>query len=326
MHGTVPFPTPGADRRRPQSGAGGRTARRVGAGTTALAVLLLWTVPAGAGTTGSDGPGGTVSVGAGSGTGGDGSPGQGPGSGGPPPAAPWTCVSTYLTLNNEGGAPPGGPQPGAWYSVTCIDRSTGAQTTQTLWLTSAAPPPTPPVDPHQLALRAERSMVLPAPTVRTDPAGTTLVNLATWLWVAPSVWRSQSVTATAGTVSATAVARPAAVAWATGDGSEAVCAGPGTPYDPGRPAVAQSTTCSHVYLRSSAGQPAPDGRPDQGAFRVTASIVWAVSWTAQGAPGGGRLPDLVTSASTPLRVAQVESVNAVPLSWPGGRPALEAVR
>lgn len=210
--------------------------------------------------------------------------------------------------------------------MTCIDRSTGAQTTQTLWITSTAPPPTPAVDPHQLALRAERSMVLPAPTLRTDPAGTTLVNLATWLWITPAVWQAQSVTATAGTVSATAVARPAAVTWATGDGSESVCAGPGTAYDPGRPAVAQSTACSHVYLRSSAGQPAPDGLPDQGAFRVTASIVWAVSWTARGAPGGGRLPDLVTSSSTALRVVQVESVNAVPLSWPAVRPVAEATR
>ena len=123
---------------------------------------------------GDDGPGGTVSVGAGSGSSSGGSPGV-PGSGGQGGgASPWTCTYTLLTLNNQTQAP-GGPTPGAWYSVTCVDSTTGAETTQTEWIPNQATAGAPPVDPYSLALQAERSIVLPDPVIETDPV-TSVVN------------------------------------------------------------------------------------------------------------------------------------------------------
>ncbi len=272
---------------------------------------------AGADSTGAGAGGGTVTVGAGSGGGSggsggvSGSPGATP-TGGGGAGSPWSCTYTYLALNNQGGFPPGGPQPGAWYSVTCVDAATAVQVTQTVWVTGSAPAGTPEVDPRTLALQAENSINLPQPTVHLDPSGTSVVGLATWLWIDPAIWHDESVTATSGPVSATAVARPVAVRWTSGDGGEVVCQGPGTAYAPWLPAAWQTTECAHEYLQTSAGQPTLDGNPDHGTFVVTATVEWAVTWTSVGVAGGGALPDLLTSGAALLRVVQVESVNTVP--------------
>jgi hypothetical protein len=118
------------------------------------------------------------------------------------------------------------------------------------------------------------------------------------------------VTASAGTVSATAVATPESVTWQMGDDDVVVCIGPGEPFEVGLPVVAQRTACSFTYRTSSLGQPSPDGNPNDAAYTVRATITWNVSWTAQGAPGQGILPPLATSAESTLRVVQVESVNS----------------
>ena len=281
-----------------------------------VVVVDPWAGPAGAdtGSAGAGSGGGTVSVGAGTGSDAGGNSGGSTGgnpSGGSGTASPWECTYTYLALNNEGGFPAGGALPGAWYSVTCDDTATGAQVTQTVWISGAPPSTAPQVDPYVVALRAEQSMTLPTPSLRLDPTGSSVVGLATWLWVDPILWRTNSVTATAGGVSATAVARPVGVIWTTGDGGQVVCGGPGVPYATAVPAVSQATYCSHSYARSSLGQPSPDGDPDHGRFAVSATVEWAVSWTAVGAPGGGVLPTLYTTGTTSLRVIQVESLNSV---------------
>ncbi len=269
--------------------------------------------PAGAdtGSAGAGSGGGTVSVGAGSGSGSGGSGGgssSGGGSGGAS-GSPWTCTYTILALNNQGGFPNGGPMPGAWYSVTCDDIATGAQVTQTVWLTNPAAV-VPPVDPRVLAVQAENSMQLPAPTVLLNPSGSSVVGLATWLWVDPQLWHNYSVTATAGPVSATATAQPIGVTWTTGDGWTETCGGPGVAYNPALPSAWQQTYCSHTYARTSIGQPSPDGDPDHGQFALVATVEWAVTWTAAGAAGGGALPTLYTASPAQLRVVQIESLNS----------------
>ena len=146
--------------------------------SAALIVVTFnpWPGPAGAdsGSAGAGSGGGTVTVGAGAGSGTGGSSGGSTGgssSGGSGTTSPWECTYTYLALNNEGGFPSGGALPGAWYSITCDDTSTGAQVTQTAWITGAPTATAAAVDPHALALQAEQSMSLPAPGLRLDPAG-----------------------------------------------------------------------------------------------------------------------------------------------------------
>jgi hypothetical protein len=207
--------------------------------------------------------------------------------------------------------------------VTCIDVSTGASTTETEWIADEAAPPTatpaqapvPAVDPYSVALQAENTIDLPRPTIHTDPAGSAVVNLATWLWIDRPEWHPYSVSATVGPVTATAVATPVRVTWSMGEGDIVTCTGPGTPFDLDRPASSQATDCSFTYRVASAGQTGQTGQtgPDGaagGSFVVSAAIDWSVSWSAQGAAGGGTLPALVTTASSRLRVEQVESINS----------------
>ena len=283
--------------------------------------------PAFGATSGSDGPNGTVSVGvtdtgsspgaaggrsSGTGAAGGGGPKGGSAGGG----GSWACTYLSLVLNDQGGFAPGGPTPGGWYSVTCTDSRTGASTTNTKWISTPAPAAAPPaaaapaVDPRTVALEAEASLQLPSPSMRFDPSGTSVVNLTTWLWVGAAIWHTYSVTASVGTVTATAVATPRSVTWSLGDGGAVTCAGPGQPFDPLQAAATQATSCSYTYRTSSAGQPSPDGNPDHASFDVHAVVMWSVSWSAQGAPGQGSLPALTTGAVAPLRVEQVESIDA----------------
>jgi len=282
--------------------------------------------PAFGAASGSDGPGGTVTVGVADGgsapgdTGGQSGGGvrgggvtaeEGGGGGGS-----WACTYSSLVLNDEGGFAPGGPTPGGWYSVTCINSQTGASTTQTERITAQAPSAaapssaTPTVDPRTVALEAEASLQLPAPSLHFNPSGTSVVNLSTWLWVGTSIWHTYSVTASVGSVSATAVAVPRSVTWTLGDGGVVTCAGPGRPFDPFQTVAEQATSCSYTYRTSSVGQPSPNGNPDDASFDVRAVVTWSVSWSAQGAPGQGALPALTTDAVVPVRVEQVESIES----------------
>lgn len=163
--------------------------------------------------------------------------------------------------------------------------------------------PAAPVDVDALVRRAVEQMGLRAGTISTNPsadAGSmTYVGLDTWLWIAdPGESTTGPITrsATAGGTTVTATATLDRVEWGTGDGTTVTCDGPGTPYDAGRPGG--STDCSHVYGRSSAGQPGLR-------YTVTATSYWTVAWT--GAGTGGTL-DLDFSSSADLAVGEIQVV------------------
>jgi len=166
---------------------------------------------------------------------------------------------------------------------------------------------------------------LPAPAIGTSPSevagvrDATVVNLPTWLWVAPSRWRTYSAKAAGGGYVATVWAVPVSVQWTAswnfpspGDDPEGgttfgpevldeVCGGPGAVYDPGG-GSGQSTDCSFDFTQSSFGS-------DQS---LQASVSWIVTWALSnpaGVVGGeGILGTVVTTGTRPLRVMQVESV------------------
>jgi hypothetical protein len=144
-----------------------------------------------------------------------------------------------------------------------------------------------------------------------NPSGAGDVNLAEWLWIDPSLWHPITTSATAcnagGCTTSSATATPEDVTWDTGDGGSVTCAGPGTAYDLGEAASVQSTSCSHTYEESSAGQPSSDGNPNDAAFTVRAVVTWGVTWSGAGGAGGA-LPSITTQSSTTLRVEQIESI------------------
>lgn len=168
-----------------------------------------------------------------------------------------------------------------------------------------------PVDPADVAAEAYKFLPLPKADVAFNPPGTAavpaLVNLETWLWIAPTAWAPQysEIEVCCPSVAVRVEAIPERASFVMGDGTTVACAGPGTPYDPTRPAATQATTCAHTYKTSSAAQPGEH-------FVVSAAVEWRASWTVTGAApaaGGALPPSRQASEPVPLRVAEVQSLN-----------------
>jgi hypothetical protein len=220
-------------------------------------------------------------------------------------------VCTYMTAppSMTAGLMTGGPEAGQFYIVRCTGPGIGSgKGVIIVWLANQVFGSAEGVTPTTVAQRAASSIVLPSPGIRTNPAVSTFVNIPTWLWVDSSIWHPRTARASLAGISATATASPVSIDFAMGDGSHLVCDGPGTAYDTSEPSGSQSTSCSHIYTSSSAGQPSPDGKPNGAAFVIKATITWSVSWKGDGFAGGGALPSLTTSATTSLRVEQIESL------------------
>jgi len=111
----------------------------------------------------------------------------------------------------------------------------------------------------------------------------------------------QSKTAQVPGEAVTATAIPVSAAWAMGDGKTVTCKGPGTAYAAGDNPSAASPTCGYTYEASSAGQPG-------GAYKVTVTITWDITWAGAGGAGGVLAP-LQTVAAAQFRVAESQALN-----------------
>jgi hypothetical protein len=146
--------------------------------------------------------------------------------------------------------------------------------------------------------QARRQLALPLPEPRLNPPTEQLVGLSTWLWV-DGPWQEGSATAAIGAVSATVTARPLRVDWDLGDGATVTCDA-GVRYDPSRPPGEQESSCTHVFTTST--QRLPGGQRT-----VTATVVYAVEWSAS-TGAGGELGELSRSASIPVRVREAQAL------------------
>ncbi|UMP06707.1 hypothetical protein [Amycolatopsis sp. EV170708-02-1] len=163
-------------------------------------------------------------------------------------------------------------------------------------------PPVPQVSPAELARQAIDQMGLSAPDIRLappadSPHGAT-IGFPVWMWSARSEATTGPVTrtATAGTVSVTATAKLTGITWRMGDGAAKACAGPGTPFTEDRAGLA-SPDCGHVYLTK-----APSG-----AFSITATGHWEISWTGGGTSDSEAM-DLTSNAQLPVR--EIRTLNS----------------
>lgn len=198
----------------------------------------------------------------------------------------------------------GGPGPGQWMGIECngqlpLDMTAAGLIT---WVPAGANPngAGPAVPPAVVAQKAEASIQLPGQGVGLNPSDDGWVNFPEWLWLDSADWHPYSATAAVAGVRATATAVPEYVIWQPGDGGSLRCNGPGTPYDPSRPAASQHSDCTWTYQADSADQPG-------GVYTVTATVHWVVTWAGAGA--GGVLPALTTTTTTTLAIGQIESVN-----------------
>ncbi|MFC5749479.1 hypothetical protein [Actinomadura rugatobispora] len=157
----------------------------------------------------------------------------------------------------------------------------------------AAPPAAAPPATIDLAERARVEAPYPVPTAHTAPADKTYVRMRTALWV-DGFQTVSTPPISAGDQLVQATATPRSVRWELGE-TTLDCNGPGRP---------NSTECGHTYNRSSASAPG-------GAYRITATITWSVSWTCQGgecdAPGGDLADMSMTSPPTPLVVGEIQT-------------------
>ena len=165
----------------------------------------------------------------------------------------------------------------------------------------AAPPVV--IDPVVLMQEARSQLVLPAPAVGMSPQPPVMqiAQLESWLWIDRSQWVVYSATASAGAVSATVSAVPVRVVWDMGNGDQVVCDGPGTVYEERWADAPHMSDCQYTYRHSSAGQ------PDE-SFLVTTTVVWELSWSATGAPGGGPLGPVPMATVTPVRVGELQAL------------------
>ncbi len=192
-------------------------------------------------------------------------------------------------------------QPGRWMVRYC-----GGNYDDTVWWPQRQGQP---IDPADLAREAFESVALPTPVIRMNPGGNAehpqLVNLPTFLWIDLASRGERRASATAEGVTSTVTARAMRVIWSFGNGDSITCEGLGRAYVPGLPDEAQPSDCRYTYRRSSAGLA-------NEAYTVTATVEWAASWSAVGAPGGGTLPAVRRSGSAPARVAEIQAINTRP--------------
>ena len=132
------------------------------------------------------------------------------------------------------------------------------------------------VDPGDMAANAVGQLPLAIPVVHLAPGPPhmTYVGLDTWLWMDPGQWKDLSLTVTAGGTSVTVVAHPLQVTWDLTEGS-VVCESAGRMWDANMTSR-DRTDCSYRFKGVS------DHRQG-GAFDVTATLTYAVSWTCSGA-------------------------------------------
>ncbi len=191
-----------------------------------------------------------------------------------------------------------GDGPGRWYQRVCELDGWLVQVITIVWL------PDPVIDAEALAQQALDRTLIPGPEIRLNPpeGRDQVVNVPTWMWIDPAAWAPVSATASAGGVTVTATATPTTVTWDMGNGDVVVCAGPGTPYDPTVAPDDQRSECTYTYRRSSAGRAG-------GAFTMSVTTTWGVTWTVSGAPGGGSLGTAQRTTTSAVRVAEIQAVN-----------------
>ena len=214
------------------------------------------------------------------------------------------CVITAGSPSGPGKVQPGGGHPGPGATQVGGGAPAGCQRTVCALVLQVpgGPAPGPPA-PQALAVLVRQRLELPLPVIRSSPApgSLQLTRLPTWLWISPAVWTPRSKTADVPGESVTATATPVSVTWNMGDGSAVSCRGPGIPYTSKYSPSSPSPDCGHTYTQSSAAQPG-------GAYHVTATITWDITWAGTGGAGGA-LPPLHTLAAAAFQVAESQAVD-----------------
>lgn len=199
-----------------------------------------------------------------------------------------------------------------------------------VWIFFDTVPVPPPGVLPPLVGRAFDEDHVPSPVLGSSPSSVdeipdaTVVNLPTWLYVAPEIWSDAVARASGGGLTATVWATPERVTWraywdlpSPADDPEGgvtlaperldlSCLGPGSPYDPSLGFSSQQPVCGFTFTQSSFGL-------DE---TLSATLTWSVDWALSDLAGvvgaEGSLGTITTEGHRPLRVVQIESIVTVP--------------
>ena len=207
-------------------------------------------------------------------------------------------------------------QPGTWWRVDCNEdafEDLGAlQAARNRMTPNGAPylwvpdsenggkPPAPYISGRTLATAAWKAVKIPQPTIETNPKvgsqGATLVGMDTWVWATGNTPRSVTVTASAGSTSATVTAASAGLQLSAPDGKSS-CQGFGIAWHSGMPEG--SSPCTISFNRSSAHL--------GGTTPLTVSVAYSATYTATDGSGGD-LPAVTATNTINLPVAEVQTL------------------
>lgn len=211
---------------------------------------------------------------------------------------PVECSNGYGWLGRDGcyyGKDSGGFLPANEWIRTCFDPVTDIATR---W--GVVSLPRPPVALDTITQRAVASMAIPRPIIAANPSLTApqVVHVPVWWWAEPTMWQTQTATASAAGLSITARATPRSITWHAGDGTSTVCNGPGTPWKPGTDPALASPDCGHTYATSSKLSPG-------GVYTLQAVATWDITWTGGGM--SGTLPPITTTTTVDLTVTELRA-------------------
>lgn len=240
---------------------------------------------------------------------------------------PVTCsyyrldVPDGTVLTRSDGSPILAEGPGRWFEKVCVDaRETAAiqaafpdrtdPITDTLAVQSIVRSPDrtpvfiPTADAPALIDEARSRLTFPDPQPRFSPSSPwTFVNHPTALWLDGGIQPTSAAAEVPG-LRVTVTAEPSRIEWDTADGAVVSCPAPGRPRDPN---VAEDRgDCVHAWTWPSVEGP-------NGAYAVTATVYWHVTWKSEGAPGGGDLGTIPRRTRTVMvPVAEIQAVNVPP--------------
>lgn len=217
-----------------------------------------------------------------------------------------TCVFVSLSPAQAQGLGLATPPPGeVWALLDCLGGAIGSGPQAVLVSVATGLPE---VTPQQLMIQALGELRVPSLRPATAPplGSDGLVGLPQWFWVPAASWYPRSVTVRAGPVWATVTATPDGMTVRPGAGIGPVtCPGPGTAYDPAKPASDQHTDCSYTYAQPSAGLPG-------NAYQASVAVTWRVGWAGSGGAGGVLTAALSIPADLTIQVAQGEALVTSP--------------
>lgn len=211
------------------------------------------------------------------------------------------------------------PTAGTWYELPVNPAASPAGKAACLklplftFVLPGQPPPMPPIPPRTLAIYAYNHMSIPSISLLTNPNLKGYVNLGTYVW---ANWAASQTTLRKDAYKLMATLGGTTVTvWAQVTKFSVSAIGPGAAANNCGPTGSHQQPPGQAPAKAGAGV-APDcgvlwQGPDTHAA-VQANVKWQVSWGLGNlnGPGNHRLrPIIMTGATTPFQVSEVQSVN-----------------